>query len=198
MSGPDAELDLLLSGGESIRLSSGWVVKVLHLPGHSHGHIGVFDPKNNAAFIGDAVLHKTVPDIMGRPNEPPSYRYVDEYVATINDLGKLGLDYLFTGHFPEINGKEQIAKFLGESSEFACKLDGAITTSIKEVGGGNPVSMKQIVERVHEMTRNWPDESKYELAYPVSGHLERMVEKKQVIAERQKRNGMIAMTYELA
>jgi glyoxylase-like metal-dependent hydrolase (beta-lactamase superfamily II) len=184
LAGPDTPLDLLITGGESIRLSPNWVVKILFLPGVSRGHVGVYDKKSNSAFIGDAVLHKMVPDLTGRPSEPPTYRDVDEYVRSINALGKLNLDNLYTGHFPDIKGNNNVSAFLRESAEFACKVEGEIVSSMREFGRGNPVTMKQIIERVHENTRNWSEESKYLLAYPVSGHLERMVEKKQVLAER--------------
>jgi glyoxylase-like metal-dependent hydrolase (beta-lactamase superfamily II) len=56
---PDAgsrcRVDLGLRGGETIVISSDWDLDVLHVPGHSPGHLALFDHQQKAAFVSDAV-----------------------------------------------------------------------------------------------------------------------------------------------
>src|SRR5436190_6125192 len=51
--GGDAPIDVGLRGGETIRLAPGWRVEVLHLPGHTAGHTGIWDPRSRAAIVID-------------------------------------------------------------------------------------------------------------------------------------------------
>ena len=51
--GGDAPIDEGLQGGETIRLEHDWRVEVLHLPGHTLGHIGLWDPRSRAAIVID-------------------------------------------------------------------------------------------------------------------------------------------------
>ena len=46
----------ILCGGEVFRLGPHLSVEVLHLPGHSAGHIGLWDPATRSAIITDAVV----------------------------------------------------------------------------------------------------------------------------------------------
>ncbi len=39
-------LDMTLEGGEVFRLSAGWSVTAVHTPGHTWGHLAVFDPRS--------------------------------------------------------------------------------------------------------------------------------------------------------
>src|SRR3954466_2719442 len=54
--GGDAPVDGGLAGGETLRLGRDWRVEVLALPGHTPGHLGLFDPRSGAAIIIDAAL----------------------------------------------------------------------------------------------------------------------------------------------
>ena len=54
--GGDAPIDLGLRGGETIGLSEDFRVEVLHLPGHTLGHIGFWDAERRIAIIIDAAL----------------------------------------------------------------------------------------------------------------------------------------------
>jgi glyoxylase-like metal-dependent hydrolase (beta-lactamase superfamily II) len=54
--GPNVPIDLWLSGGERFRLGPELVVQVIHLPGHSPGHVGLWEPTSRTAIITDAAL----------------------------------------------------------------------------------------------------------------------------------------------
>jgi glyoxylase-like metal-dependent hydrolase (beta-lactamase superfamily II) len=60
--GGDSRIDAGLRGGETLRLGPGWRVDIIHLPGHTPGHLGIWDPKNGAAIIIDAALESGIYD----------------------------------------------------------------------------------------------------------------------------------------
>ncbi len=70
-------MDLTLQGGETIRQGGDWRVQVLHTPGHSRGHLSVYDPRSRTLIICDAALYNAVLTSDGAPAFPPTYRYVD-------------------------------------------------------------------------------------------------------------------------
>lgn len=49
------QVSLTLTGGEALRLGPNRFLEVLHLPGHSHGHLGLYDSEHRALFYGDAI-----------------------------------------------------------------------------------------------------------------------------------------------
>ena len=73
MLGGDSPIDLGLRGGETIRLEAGRRLEVLHLPGHSPGHVGLWDPRHRVAIIIDAVLRDGIYDRAGTKLIPPRY-----------------------------------------------------------------------------------------------------------------------------
>lgn len=81
---PDAgkprKVDLCFTGGETIRLRDDWELEVLHVPGHSHGHLALYDAKRRAAFVGDAIHGRGCPKATGRLAIPVTYYYVDIYL----------------------------------------------------------------------------------------------------------------------
>ena len=57
-------------GGEQLRLGDDWTVDILHVPGHSHGHLALWDPRSRAAVVSDAVLSDAVRTADGRSGVP--------------------------------------------------------------------------------------------------------------------------------
>src|ERR671925_23747 len=50
--GTDTPVDIRLTGGEVLRLGPELELRVLHLPGHSPGHIGLWEPASRTAIVG--------------------------------------------------------------------------------------------------------------------------------------------------
>ncbi|GBC68412.1 Hydroxyacylglutathione hydrolase [archaeon HR01] len=174
MMGEPTPLDLLVNGGEEIRIDDKRRLKVLHTPGHSKGHISLYDRRDRAIYIGDAVLWKYIPASDGRPALPPSYLYPDEYVSSIRMLMEMRPNRIYTAHFDEMLGDEA-DRFLQESLQFVSELENVIVEVHKEAG--EPLTLKRIIEEVYARYRLWPEEAKWDLAYPVSGHVDLMVSK---------------------
>src|SRR5207237_1362439 len=55
MSGEAEAVDVGLAGGGTIRLGPGFELRVLHVPGHSPGHLALHDERSGAVFAGDCV-----------------------------------------------------------------------------------------------------------------------------------------------
>ena len=79
-------VDMTVHGGEVLRLEDDWHVEVVHTPGHTWGSVSIFDPRSEALIVGDAVLGDSVRKLDGSPAFPPTYRYLDSYLATIQQL----------------------------------------------------------------------------------------------------------------
>ena len=133
--GAPCKMDVTFAGGEKIRLREDWILDVLHLPGHSHGHLALYDSLHRAAFTGDAVQGSGCPKAAGGIAIPVTYYYVDTYLATIRYLEGLELEALYTGHWPAMRG-EQIKDFFADSRRTVEFFDRVILSNLKKSPGG--------------------------------------------------------------
>jgi glyoxylase-like metal-dependent hydrolase (beta-lactamase superfamily II) len=111
LAGKTRRMDLSFSDGEKIRLRDGWEPEVLHVPGHSHGHLALYGRKNKAAFVGDAIHGRGCPKAEGGLAIPVTYYDVDIYLSTLRYFEGLEMDVLYSGHWP-IMRKEAIRDFI--------------------------------------------------------------------------------------
>ena len=80
------QIDFTWSGGETLRIGPDWLLEIHHVPGHTYGHLCVFDTKNRAIFGGDGVQGSVYPSVEGGAALGPTYLYVDSYLTTIRYL----------------------------------------------------------------------------------------------------------------
>jgi glyoxylase-like metal-dependent hydrolase (beta-lactamase superfamily II) len=123
--GGDAPIDEGLRGGETIRLSDGWRIEILHLPGHTLGHLGVWDPRSRAAIAVDAVLERGIYANDGRLLIPPRIYDLPAYRETIAKLRDLEPELFLTAHYPVMDAGEARA-FLDRSLEFTFEVEEAV------------------------------------------------------------------------
>lgn len=123
--GGDSPVDVGLRGGETLRLGPGWRVEILHLPGHTPGHLGIWDPRSGAAIIIDAVLESGIYDREGNRLIPPRYFDAVAYRRTIRALRSLRPEHLLTAHYPVMRG-EEVTDFLDRSLEFTRQVQRAV------------------------------------------------------------------------
>jgi glyoxylase-like metal-dependent hydrolase (beta-lactamase superfamily II) len=163
-------LDIALAGGEEFPLG-GRHVRILHVPGHSPGHLAVVDPGNRAVAIGDATLGRSVPFADGRPAFPPTYRDVDSYVASIHELQALDADLVLTAHYPVYEG-EAATFFLEDSEQYTREIDLVLADVLSREDGG--LTTLELVRAAGDRLGPWgPDALDYAV-FPVTGNLERM------------------------
>ena len=115
--GGDSPIDVGLRGGETIRLDADRVVEILHLPGHTPGHIGVWDDRSRAAIIIDAVLADGIYDRAGNRLIPPRYYDLQAVRETIARLEALQPDLLLTAHYPVLD-RAQALEWLATGRAF--------------------------------------------------------------------------------
>jgi len=174
----DIPVDMTLSGGEWIHLSAGWSVQVLHLPGHTPGHLGVWDPKHEAAYISDAVMGYGLLNREGRIISPPPYFDVEGYRGSVRKLIDLNPSALYTAHYPPMKGRE-VNDFLAASLSFTERVEEEIVKALRESSG--PLTLKAITARVNEKTGPF-SEMANELAGPVRAHLKDLAARGEVMA----------------
>jgi glyoxylase-like metal-dependent hydrolase (beta-lactamase superfamily II) len=98
--GGDTPVDDELVDGDVVDLGDGWTLEVLHLPGHTPGHLGLWDPRSRSAIVIDAVLDRGIRDRAGTLLIPPRIYDTAAYAATIDRLEALAPRQLLTAHFP--------------------------------------------------------------------------------------------------
>ena len=129
--GDDVPVDLHLTGGEGFRLGPVLSVEVLHLPGHSPGHIGLWDPASHTAIVTDAVLGGGLLGLDGQVIHPPPYVLLAEYAATVRRLRALAPARLLTAHFAVMEG-DAVDRFLGESLAFVDRMRETLADALRE------------------------------------------------------------------
>ena len=176
-----APVDLVLTGGEEIGLGDGWFVRVLHVPGHSTGHLAIVDPRSGALVISDGVLGDSVNLADGSPAFPPTYRWAKDYLDTVDACAALAPSYLLTAHYPTMDA-EQGARFLSTSREWARHTDQVVLDFV--AAAGSPPSVRDVVLGVADRLGPWPmSAAASALGQPVVGHLEWLTDRGELAVE---------------
>jgi glyoxylase-like metal-dependent hydrolase (beta-lactamase superfamily II) len=173
--GPETPVDWVVQGGEELELDENWFVKLIHAPGHTPGHLMVFDPLNRALFLGDAIMADGVPDLEGRLVMPPHYFEVDWYLQTIENARALLPEYLLATHYAPVQGKA-VELFLKSSQAFVARFETALMDYLRN--NKRPMDMASIIRTM----RDWlgiPN-SDYQYGLLVRAHLRKLVRSKQI------------------
>lgn len=173
-------LDRALEGGERFDLG-GRSVEVLHVPGHSPGHVAVHDAANRAVLIGDATLGDTVPFADGRAAFPPTYRDTASYLASIDAFRALAPELVLTAHYPLYEGPAATA-FLDRSAEYVAEVDEALTAALRDAD--EPRTTLELVRAAGAALGPWPADALDYSVFPATGNLERLRDRGLVEASR--------------
>jgi glyoxylase-like metal-dependent hydrolase (beta-lactamase superfamily II) len=137
--GPDVPIDLRLQGGEIYRLGPRLAVEILHLPGHSAGHLGVWEPRSRTAIVQDAVMARGLLDTEGNVIHPPPLVDLAGAERSARLLQELGPDRLLTAHYPVIEG-DAVPRFLDETIAF-------VERTREVVAGNGDLPLKELLAR---------------------------------------------------
>ena len=173
-------VDQVVTDGEELDLG-GRTVRILHVPGHSPGHLAVHDAANGALLIGDATLGETVMTSDGRPAFPPTYRDVEPYLATILLFESLAPDLLLTAHYPVYEG-DGVDRFLRESRGYVARVDEVVLEELAQRSA--PVTTLDLVHATASRLGDWGDAASEYLIFPMTGHLERLESQGRVRSDR--------------
>ena len=175
--GPEAgkprRIDFTFAGGERIRLEDDWDLEVLHVPGHSHGHLAVYDRKKKVAFTGDAIHGRGCPKAEGGMAIPVTYYHVDVYLSTLRFFESLPITRLYSGHWPTMEG-EEVRDFIAESRQTVELFDRVILSSLAKRGSGR--TMRELIDAVAQAIGDWPKDTWSLAMFPVKGHMDRLEE----------------------
>jgi glyoxylase-like metal-dependent hydrolase (beta-lactamase superfamily II) len=160
--GGDAPVDVGLRGGETLRLGRGRRVEVLALPGHTPGHLGLWDPYTGAAVVIDAVLGDGIYDRAGQRLIPPRYYDALAYEATIRRVRALDPELLLTAHY-EVMERQAAREFLDRSLEFVAAMRAAVRAA-------STTELQALTREVDARVGPFPSFT-HELAASVRAHL---------------------------
>jgi glyoxylase-like metal-dependent hydrolase (beta-lactamase superfamily II) len=156
--GSDTPVDDELSDGDVLDLGDGWTLEVLHLPGHTPGHLGLWDPRSRSAIVIDAVLDRGVRDRAGTLLIPPRIYDTVGYAATIQRIAALAPERLLTAHFPVV---EDVDGFLERSRAWSEH----VATAVRDADG----DLRALTDEVNGRVGPYP-EFAHELAAAVRDH----------------------------
>jgi glyoxylase-like metal-dependent hydrolase (beta-lactamase superfamily II) len=172
---PDAgrprRMDLTFSGGERISLDNDWSLEVLHVPGHSAGHLAFYDRAHRAAFVGDAIHGRGCPKAMGGMAIPVTYYQVDIYLSTLRYFESLAIEVLYSGHWPVMRG-EEVRDFIADSRRTVEILDLAILSGLEKHPAG--LTLKELIDVAADAIGEWPEEGRGLAMFSVKGHMDRL------------------------
>jgi glyoxylase-like metal-dependent hydrolase (beta-lactamase superfamily II) len=170
-------VDRIWRGGERISLGNGWVVEVHHTPGHSKGHLAVFDPRSRTMLSGDAVHGSLYPDVEGHPVLCPTYLEPASYLKTIDYLESLPIACLASCHWPLKKGLA-VRQFLVESRDFAHRAEELLLAQLARNRAG--LTLCELIAECGPALGSWPRASDGELVYALAGHLEHLIKQSRI------------------
>lgn len=169
-SGGPVGVDVGWSGGELLELGPDWSVRILHVPGHSVGHLAVYDERSGALFSGDCLQGSVYLGLDGTPKLCPTYTHVDDYLATASLVESLAPRELHGCHWPAARGPE-VPAFIAETRHYVEHVDGLVRACLAE-----PLPLDGLIACVNQqLDRPWPKDIAPELVYSLHGHAERLV-----------------------
>jgi glyoxylase-like metal-dependent hydrolase (beta-lactamase superfamily II) len=164
---------LTFTGGETLRLGDNRILEIWHLPGHSHGHLGVYDRSHRALFYGDAIQGAGYRSLAGGWALCPTYLYVEPYLQTIRTIENSGADMIVGCHWPVCRGPDEIRAFCAESRNFVILADRLVLEYLR--GRTRGATLRELCEALGSKLGDWPSSINLELAFALSGHLARGV-----------------------
>lgn len=165
-------------GGEHIDLGDGWQVEIHQTPGHSKGHLAVFDPRSRTMLCGDAVQGACYPDVEGQPVLCPTYLEPASYLQTIDVLESLPIACLATCHWPLKRGPD-VQAFLAESRAFVHRAEKLVLAHLARNPSG--LTLREIIAKCGPALGSWPRTSDSELVYALAGHLDLLLAQGRII-----------------
>ncbi|MGB1285240.1 MAG: MBL fold metallo-hydrolase [Aggregatilineales bacterium] len=181
-----APIEMTLQGGEQFWLSDEWVVEIMHTPGHTWGHLAVYDPRSKTLISGEAALWNAILDIDWNPVMPPTYCYVETYLATIDRLLGMDIDLMSPAHWQLQRGTE-VAEFLTESRNYCLHVEKVIL----EYAAKHPnFTLVQAINDLGDTLGRWGEDGHGILTFPMMGNIDLLVKQGRLLQSRND-NGLL-------
>jgi glyoxylase-like metal-dependent hydrolase (beta-lactamase superfamily II) len=180
-SGPQSVF-LGLTGGESLSLGANRLLEVIHLPGHSHGHLGIYDRNHRTLFYGDAIQGRGYQSLNGEWVLCPTYLYVEAYLQTVSRIEHLGAERIVGCHWPIWQGEHEIREFCASSRNFVEAADRLIYDYLARHPAG--ATLLELCQSLGDKLGAWPAHAHTELSFAFLGHVERGVSQGSLSVDR--------------
>ena len=165
-------VDLTLEGGEYFRLGAGWYVQAVHTPGHTWGHLAVYDPRSRTLISGEASMGAFIPNIDWTPAMPPTYCYVDTYISTQERLMSMDIDLLASAHWTLQRGAA-VGEFIRESKNYVLHVESRLLALARQ----HPFTLRQAIDELSPSLGTWAAAASSEFAYGMSGNLDSLTKR---------------------
>ncbi|HEY8346714.1 MAG TPA: MBL fold metallo-hydrolase [Symbiobacteriaceae bacterium] len=162
-----------LTDGQSFPFERG-ELRVVHLPGHSLGHVAFWDEENGLLVGGDHLLTGMSPNPFmepvppghpaGAPHAPGRALTLKQFLASLERLEQLPVRRVLPGHGPAIDDH------LGVIRAYRAKHLRRLDATRREIGGG--VTAYQLARAVYPRV---PDSDFYMAVSQVLAHLDLLV-----------------------
>jgi glyoxylase-like metal-dependent hydrolase (beta-lactamase superfamily II) len=137
--GPDVRVDRVVGDGDTIDLGS-CILRIVASPGHSLGHLSVFEERSATLLVGDASQGRGIGHTATSKSLPPLYEDASLYVQTQDVLAALDARTLVSSHH-EVTRGAAVSDFLRLSARFA-ERNGEIVSEIVD-RAKKPVTLGQ-------------------------------------------------------
>jgi glyoxylase-like metal-dependent hydrolase (beta-lactamase superfamily II) len=97
---PPEPPQVVLEEGNTISNGS-FRLEVMLTPGHSPGHISLYEPTKRLFFCGDFVLYNTIPYVGLHPQSGDNP--LGDYLNSLKNVKELSVSFIFPGHGPVFN-----------------------------------------------------------------------------------------------
>ncbi|MEP7355703.1 MAG: SDR family NAD(P)-dependent oxidoreductase, partial [Anaerolineales bacterium] len=181
MMGAAQPVDFTWRGGESLRLGPDWSVEMRATPGHTAGHLAVYDPRSHTLLSADAVRGAGYPTQDGCQALAPGYRDVAAYRQTLAAMRGWDIQTLASSHWPVCHGTADIAAFLDESQAQLEQAGRALLAAL--AGQPDGLSLAELIAAVGPEMGNWPRTADQELRFALAGNLEHLAAQGRVTAD---------------
>ena len=103
----------LLHGGEAIAIAEG-ILEIVWTPGHSPGHLCLYERRRKLLFSGDHILENLSPNVGWQPEDDP----LGAYLQSLGKIAELDIDLILPSHGAPFSGhREWIANTVAHHRE---------------------------------------------------------------------------------
>ena len=106
--------DTVLENGDTLSTGS-LSFEVIWTPGHSPGHICLYESTNKLLFSGDHILPVTIPNVGLHPQSSPNP--LDDYLNSLRRLRNLDVKLVLPGHEQPFAGLERINDIIAQHEQ---------------------------------------------------------------------------------
>ncbi len=171
MLGEPQSIDWTWSGGETLRLGPDWVVEIHHTPGHSAGHLTIFDPRSRTALMGDTLHGGVGRDAADKPTFP-AYTDVATYLQSVETIRRLEPELLAGCHWEMMRGAE-VNQFLEASAAYVHMLDDALLAALEQRSQG--ATLRELIWGIAPQWTAGHSVSELELVFTFAANMQALV-----------------------